>query len=169
MDIQRRPAAGRGEAGRFTGDVWFETLVRADPPSRLRVNAVHFAPGARTAWHSHAVGQTLIVTDGVGRLQSRGGEVHDVRPGDTIRTPPGEWHWHGAAPGHVMTHLAIWEAPASGPESTWGDAVTDAEYLACDEPAGSASPGDGSGSPGDEAAPPSRMSSGPWSSWPASS
>jgi quercetin dioxygenase-like cupin family protein len=155
MDIQRRPVAERGDPGRFTGEVWFEALVRAGRPSRLRVNAVHFAPGARTAWHSHAVGQTLIVTDGVGRIQSRGGEVHDIQAGDTIATPPGEWHWHGAAPGHVMTHLAIWEAPGVGPESHWGDPVTDAEYRTPDE------------SPGAPEEPPPRAS-GPWTSGPAS-
>jgi quercetin dioxygenase-like cupin family protein len=163
MDIQPRPEAGRGDTGRFTGEVWFETLVRAGPPSRLRVNAVHFAPGARTAWHSHAVGQTLIVTDGVGRVQSRGGDVHDVRAGDTITTPPGEWHWHGAAPSHVMTHLAIWEAPSSGPESRWGDAVTDDEYLPPDEQAESGAAA--ANAPEHQ----SSRASGPWSSGPAAS
>ena len=157
MDIQGRPAAARGDGERFTGEVWVETLVRADSPSRLRVNAVHFTPGARTAWHAHAVGQTLIVTEGVGRVQSRGGEVRDVRPGDTIATPPGEWHWHGAAPDHVMTHLAVWEAPGRGPESEWGAAVTDAEYDLSHAPPPSPEP------------PPPRSSSGPWSSGPASS
>ena len=97
----------------FTGDVWFDVIAAPQPePSRMRVNAVHFAPCARTAWHSHAVGQTLHVTEGVGLVQARGGEVVVMRPGDTIYTPPGEWHWHGAAPDHFMTHLAMWEAPA---------------------------------------------------------
>jgi quercetin dioxygenase-like cupin family protein len=160
VDIQGRPAAAKGDRERFTGEVWVETLVRAELPSRLRVNAVHFAPGARTAWHAHAVGQTLIVTEGIGRVQARGGEVHDVRPGDTIATPPGEWHWHGAAPDHVMTHLAVWEAPAGGPESEWGAAVTDDEYLLSHAPAQLP-----------EAEPQStpRASSGPWSSGPAPS
>ena len=90
-----------------------------------------FAPGARNAWHVHAVGQTVHVTDGVGRIQSRGGEVLEIRTGDTVHTPPREWHWHGAAPDRFMTHLAIWEAPdGGGPESQWGDLVTDAEYAA---------------------------------------
>jgi quercetin dioxygenase-like cupin family protein len=97
----------------------------------MRANSVHFTPGARTAWHCHAVGQTLYVTEGVGRVQSRGGELVEIRPGDVVHTPPGEWHWHGAAPGHFMTHLAMWEAPApetDRPESEWGDHVTDEEY-----------------------------------------
>jgi len=96
----------------------------------MRVNTVRFAPGARTAWHCHGVGQTLYVTDGVGRVQSRDGEVIEIRPGDVIYTPPGQWHWHGAAPDHFMTHLAMWEAPApdSVPESEWGDLLTDQEY-----------------------------------------
>ena len=91
---------------------------------------VRFAPCARTAWHSHAVGQPLHVTEGRGLIQTRGGEVQQIKPGDTIYTPPGQWHWHGAAPDHFMSHLAMWEAPAPGtmPESEWGDLVTDQEY-----------------------------------------
>jgi quercetin dioxygenase-like cupin family protein len=116
----------------FTGDVWFDVIARGDEPSRIRVNVVRFAPGARTAWHCHAVGQTLHVTEGVGLVQSRGGQVTQLRPGDTVDTPPGEWHWHGAAPSQFMTHIAMWEAPGDGqgPESEWGDHVTDAEYGA---------------------------------------
>lgn len=96
----------------------------------MRVNVVRFDPGARTAWHSHAVGQTLHVTEGVGLVQSRDGKVLEMHPGDTIYTPPGEWHWHGAAPDHFMTHLAMWEGPSEGEESTWGAHVTDEEYNA---------------------------------------
>jgi len=159
MDVRSRPVTVRGDAQRFTGDVWMEPLVHADPPSRLRINLVHFAPGGRTAWHVHAVGQTLIVTDGVGRVQARGGEVREVRAGDTIVTPPGEWHWHGAAPGHVMTHLAIWEAPdPSVPENEWGAAVTDDEYRA--------TPAAGAQEPV-QAAERERVP-GPWTSGPAS-
>ena len=72
----------------------------------------------------------MHVTDGVGRMQARGGDLLSIRAGDTVYTSPGEWHWHGAAPDHFMTHVAIWEAPAEGEESDWGDQVTDAEYLA---------------------------------------
>jgi quercetin dioxygenase-like cupin family protein len=103
-------------------------IASGEPPSRVRVNVVRFAPGARNAWHAHALGQTLHVTEGVGLIQARGGQVLQIRAGDTIHTPSGEWHWHGAAPDHFMTHLAIWEAPESGPESAWGELVTEAEY-----------------------------------------
>jgi quercetin dioxygenase-like cupin family protein len=90
---------------------------------------VRFAPGARNAWHAHAVGQTVHVIDGVAFMQARGGRIIEVRPGETVYTPPREWHWHGAAPDRFMSHLAIWEAPEDGrPETEWGDRVTDAEY-----------------------------------------
>jgi quercetin dioxygenase-like cupin family protein len=133
LEIQPKQPSVKGPAAMFTGDVWFDVVVQGKEPSRMRVNKVRFAPGARTAWHSHAVGQTLHVTDGHGLVQSRGGEVTGIRPGDTVATPPGEWHWHGAAPDHFMTHIAMWEAPGGaghGPESEWGDLVTDEEYNA---------------------------------------
>ena len=125
--LPKQPST-KGPPERFTGDVWFDVIAKGEAPSRMRVNTVRFSPGARTAWHAHAVGQTLYVTDGVGLVQSRGTAVTEIRPGDVIHTPPREWHWHGAAPGQFMTHLAMWEAPASGPESEWGDLVTDEEY-----------------------------------------
>jgi quercetin dioxygenase-like cupin family protein len=128
MEILAASGSVKGPESMFTGDVYFDVIVKGEKPSRVRVNSVHFAPAARTAWHSHAVGQTLHVTEGIGIVQSRGGDVMVMRPGDTIYTPPGEWHWHGAAEDHFMTHLAIWEAPESGPESEWGDLVTDEEY-----------------------------------------
>jgi quercetin dioxygenase-like cupin family protein len=131
MEIQPRKSSVKGPAEMFTGDVWFDVIAVGEAPSRLRVNAVHFSPGAHTAWHCHANGQTLHVTEGVGLVQARGGEVTLIRPGDTIYTPPGEWHWHGAAPDHFMTHLAMWEALSEGqdgPETAWGDHVTDEEY-----------------------------------------
>lgn len=108
----------------FTGDAWIDQLTAAVPPSRLRVNVVRFAPGARNAWHAHADGQWLHVTEGRGLVQSRGGPVVPIAAGDTIYTPPGEWHWHGAAPDHFMTHLAMWEGDA-GAELEWGPLVTD--------------------------------------------
>jgi quercetin dioxygenase-like cupin family protein len=112
----------------FTGDVWFDIIARGEEPSRMRINVVHFAPCARTGWHTHAIGQTLWVTEGIGRIQSRGSKIIEIHPGDVIYTPPGEWHWHGAAPDSFMIHVAMWEAPADGPETEWGALVTDAEY-----------------------------------------
>jgi quercetin dioxygenase-like cupin family protein len=128
LEIQRKQPSVKGSADRFTGDVWMDAIAKGEEPSKMRVSIVRFAPGARNAWHAHAVGQTLHVTDGLGRTQSRGGQVLEIRPGDTIYTPPREWHWHGAAPEHFMTHIAMWEAPDEGPESEWGDHITDGEY-----------------------------------------
>ena len=131
MQIEPKPPTAKGPAGMFTGDVFLDAIVQGKEPSRVRVNAVRFTPGARTAWHSHAVGQTLYVTEGRGRIQARGGSVSEIRPGDVISTPPGEWHWHGAAPAHYMTHLSITEGVApddARAESSWGDHVTDDEY-----------------------------------------
>jgi quercetin dioxygenase-like cupin family protein len=128
MQIRPKEPSTKGPPDRFVGDVWSDRLASGEPPSRIRVNVVRFAPGARNAWHAHAVGQTLHVTDGIGRVQTRSGDLLEIRAGDTIHTPPGEWHWHGAAPDHFMTHLAIWEAPADGEETEWGDHVSDADY-----------------------------------------
>jgi quercetin dioxygenase-like cupin family protein len=128
MEVRPRQPTTKGSSERFTGDVWLDVIASGEDPSRMRVSVVRFAPGARNAWHAHAVGQTVHVTDGVGRMQSRGGPVIEITPGETIDTPPGEWHWHGAAPDRFMTHLAMWEAPAEGAESEWGAHVTDAEY-----------------------------------------
>jgi quercetin dioxygenase-like cupin family protein len=130
MEIEPKPPTVKAPAETFVGDAWYDVIARGEDPSRVRVNVVRFAPGARNAWHAHAVGQTLHVIDGVGRIQARGGPLLEIGPGDTIHTPPDEWHWHGAAPDRFMTHLAIWEAPAEGAESEWGDQVGDAEYLA---------------------------------------
>lgn len=132
MEILPKQPSAKGPAEWFTGDVWIDTIVRGEEPSRVRVSAVRFPPGARTAWHSHAVGQTLYVTDGAGLVQSRGGKITEIRPGHVLYTPPGEWHWHGAQPDRFMTHLSITEAagPAGPPEAEWGDHVTDEEYEA---------------------------------------
>lgn len=135
MEVMPKQPSVKGPAELFTGDVWFDVIAKGEEPSRMRVNAVHFAPCARAAWHAHALGQTLYVTEGVGYVQSRGGEVIEIRPGDVIYTPPGEWHWHGAAPGHFMTHIAMWEAPQEGPETEWGEHVTDAEYPGAEQEA----------------------------------
>jgi quercetin dioxygenase-like cupin family protein len=132
MEILKKQPSTHGPDQMFTGDVWFDVIAAGTPPSHLRVNVVRFSPGAHTAWHRHANGQTLHVTEGIGLVQSRGGEIIEIRPGDTIVTPPGEWHWHGAAPQKFMTHLAMWESLAEGqqgPETEWGDHVID-EYPA---------------------------------------
>ena len=129
MEIRPKPPTTKAPTETFTGDAWLDPIVRGEEPSRVRVSVVRFAPGARNAWHVHAVGQTVHITEGIGRMQARGGAVIQVRAGDTVHTPSGEWHWHGAAPDHFMTHLAIWEAPPEGAETDWGDHVSDAEYL----------------------------------------
>jgi quercetin dioxygenase-like cupin family protein len=88
----------KGPAEYFTGDVWIDPVTQGEPPSKLNIGAVHFSPGARTAWHSHDGGQTLYVTEGRGLVQSRGGQTVEIRSGDVIYTPNGEEHWHGATP-----------------------------------------------------------------------
>jgi quercetin dioxygenase-like cupin family protein len=125
-----QPSA-RGPAEWFTGEVWVDAIARGEEPSRVRVSAVRFAPGARTAWHTHALGQTLYVTEGRCLIQSRGDAIIEIRPGDVVYTPAGEEHWHGSAPGHFMSHLSITEAVPPGdqrPEPDWHEHVTDAEY-----------------------------------------
>jgi quercetin dioxygenase-like cupin family protein len=129
--VQPKQPTAKGPAEMFTGDVFIDAIARGEEPSRVRVSAVHFTPEARTAWHSHAVGQTLYVTEGRGLHQIRGGEIEEIRAGDTVHLGADVWHWHGAAPDHFMTHLSITEAPAPGderPEADWGDHVTDGEY-----------------------------------------
>jgi quercetin dioxygenase-like cupin family protein len=130
VEILPKEPTVKGGTDRFVGDVWLDVIAKGEPPSRVRVTVVRFAPGARNAWHAHAVGQTVHVTSGTGRIQSRGDKLVEIRAGDTVHTPPGEWHWHGAASDHFMTHLAIWEAPDDGSESEWGDQVSDDEYFA---------------------------------------
>jgi quercetin dioxygenase-like cupin family protein len=130
VPIQPKQPTAKGPAEWFTGDVFIDPIARGEEPSRVRVSAVRFTPGARTAWHAHAIGQTLYVTEGQGLVQSRGGPVEGIRAGD-ISTPAGEWHWHGAAPERYMTHLSITEAPGNDqPEADWGEHVTDHEYAA---------------------------------------
>ena len=132
MQLQPKPSTAKGPADWFTGDVWMDAIVRGEGISRVRVSAVRFTPSARTAWHSHALGQTLYVTEGRGLAQSRGAGIQHIGAGDIIYTPPGEWHWHGAAPDHFMSHLSITEASPDDerPEPDWGEHVTDTEYNA---------------------------------------
>jgi quercetin dioxygenase-like cupin family protein len=114
----------------FTGAVYIDAVATPSGGSRLSASSVHFTPGARTAWHTHPNGQTIYVTEGLGRAQQRGGPVEVIRPGDRVFFEPGEEHWHGAAPTRFMTHLAMLEVDEEGMSATWGVHVTDEEYAA---------------------------------------
>ncbi|MGN6308867.1 MAG: (R)-mandelonitrile lyase [Xanthobacteraceae bacterium] len=130
MDIHRngsRPTR-RGPAEWFTGAVWMDPIVNAPAPARVAAASVAFEPGARTAWHTHPLGQTLYVIFGVGRVQKEGEPVREIRAGDTVWIPPGEKHWHGAAPDHAMTHIAVQEA-VNGSAVEWLEQVSDADYA----------------------------------------
>lgn len=120
-------ASVRGAAQNFTGSVRVDPLFGANAPSRTTGAYVTFEPGARSAWHSHPLGQTLVVTAGVGRVQSWGGPVQELRPGDVVWTPPNVKHWHGAAPTTAMTHMAISEQQ-EGRAVTWMEKVSDEQY-----------------------------------------
>ncbi|HEX8977704.1 MAG TPA: cupin domain-containing protein [Solirubrobacteraceae bacterium] len=117
-----------GPADWFTGTVFIDTVADPAAPSRVAAASVHFTPGARTAWHTHPYGQTIYVTEGVGRAQREGGSVELIRPGDRVYFEPGENHWHGAAPARFMTHIALQEVDEHGSAVTWGTHVTDEEY-----------------------------------------
>ena len=112
----------------FTGDVYIDAVAAAPEPSRLQASSVHFTPGTRTAWHTHPLGQTIFVTEGVGRCQRRGGPAEVIRPGDRVYFGPGEDHWHGAAPDRFMTHIAMQDAHEPCSRVSWGEHVSDAEY-----------------------------------------
>lgn len=116
-----------GPPQNFTGRVRVETPFRADAPARVGGGLVTFEPGARSAWHTHPLGQTLIVTQGVGRVQRWGGPIQEIRPGDVVWIPPGEKHWHGAAPSAGMSHIAISES-LDGKTVDWLEHVSDAQY-----------------------------------------
>ena len=117
----------RGPAEWFTGNVKIEPLFEAPEPARVRGASVTFEPGARTAWHTHPLGQTLIVTEGVGWAQRDGGPIEEIRPGDVVWFAPNEKHWHGATPTSTMTHIAIQEA-LRGKVVEWMDQVSDQHY-----------------------------------------
>jgi quercetin dioxygenase-like cupin family protein len=119
-----------GPAEWFTGTVYLDAVATPSEPARVQALSVHFTPGARTAWHTHPRGQTLYVTEGLGRCQSRGGPVEVIRPGDSVFFEAGEDHWHGAAPDRFMTHIAIQEVDDEGKPVTWGEHVSDEEYGA---------------------------------------
>ena len=132
MDISRngsRPSA-KGSPTSFTGSVRVDPLVAAPDPARVSGASVTFEPGARTAWHAHPLGQTLIVTAGRGQVQRWGGPIEEIRPGDVVWIAPGEKHWHGAAPTTAMTHIALQERDAGGKVVDWLEQVSDEQYLA---------------------------------------
>jgi len=129
MNIKRNGSqtSGKGPIEYFTGEVRFAPLFAAPDPARVQGASVTFEPGARTAWHTHPLGQNLIVTDGCGRVQRWGGSVEEIRPGDVVSILPGEKHWHGAAPTTPMTHIAIQEQ-LDGKIADWMEKVSDEQY-----------------------------------------
>ena len=129
MEIQRNgsKASIQGPSDWFTGVVRIDPLFSATKPARAAGASVTFAPGARTAWHTHPLGQTLVVTAGCGRVQREGGPIEEIRPGDVVWFPPGEKHWHGASPTTAMTHIAIQEE-LDGKVVDWLEHVEDEEY-----------------------------------------
>ena len=129
MEIKRAGTqpSGRGPAEYFTGTVRIDPLNTAPDPARVSMALVTFEPGARTAWHTHPLGQTLIVTAGYGRVQREGEPIQEIRPGDVVWIAPGERHWHGAGPQTAMSHIAVQERQDGSPV-TWLEHVTDAQY-----------------------------------------
>lgn len=129
MDIKRsgsRPSV-KPPAEYFTGSVRQDPIHEAPDPARVRSVLVTFEPGARTNWHTHPLGQTLVVTSGLGLVQTWGGKIEEIRPGDVVWIPPGEKHWHGASPSAAMSHIAIHEA-LGGSNAEWLEPVTDEQY-----------------------------------------
>ena len=122
-------ASGKGPTDWFTGTVRIDPLFQPSDPARVGGASVTFEPGARTAWHTHPLGQTLIVTAGYGLVQREGGPIEEIRPGDVVWFPPGEKHWHGASPTTAMTHIAIQES-LDGKAVDWMEHVTDEQYGA---------------------------------------
>ena len=122
-----KPAGREGSAEWFTGQVWIEELFAAPEPARSRCASVTFEPCARTAWHTHPLGQTLIVTSGLGWAQREGGPIEEIRPGDVVWFSPNEKHWHGAMPTSAMTHIAIQEA-LDDKVVDWMEQVSEAQY-----------------------------------------
>ena len=130
MEIYRagsRPSS-EGQREYFSGRVRLDPVVSPPDPARVRVVTVTFEPRARTAWHTHPLGQAIVIVAGKGRAQADGGPVHDILPGDVVWFAPGERHWHGAAPETGMTHIAVQEA-VDGSNVTWLEHVSDAEYA----------------------------------------
>jgi quercetin dioxygenase-like cupin family protein len=132
MNIEPTQLTRKAPAEWFTGDVYIDAIHTRKPAlSRMACGLVHFTPGARTAWHSHAAGQTLYITEGTALIGTRDGAVIAARPGQVIYTPPGEEHWHGAAPGTFMSQIALYEGTEDGGDgATWLEHVTDGQYQA---------------------------------------
>jgi quercetin dioxygenase-like cupin family protein len=131
VHVRHLPATSTAApAEAITGSAWVTSLAVPEGPSRTRVDRVQFAPGARTRWHRHPLGQVLVVTEGTGYVQRRGGPVSLIRPGDTVRVAAGEWHWHGATDTTAMTHLAIEELPEDGARTELGEPVSATEPAA---------------------------------------
>ena len=129
IDIKRngsRPSQ-KGSSDWFTGTVRLDPLFQAPDPARAGAGQVTFEPGARTAWHTHPLGQTLIITSGLGWVQREGGPIEEVRPGDVVWFPPGLKHWHGASPTTAMTHIAVQES-VGGKNVDWMERVSDEQY-----------------------------------------
>src|SRR3982751_237650 len=131
MEIKRAgsQASARGSGDYFTGTVRIDPLFQAPTPARVSGAAVTFEPGARRAWHTHPLGQTLVVTAGFGCVQRWGGPIEALRPGDVVRFEPGEKHWHGASPTTALTHIAVQEQ-LDGKNVEWMEQVSDDQYLA---------------------------------------
>jgi quercetin dioxygenase-like cupin family protein len=131
MEITRNPGTDstKGPADWFTGDVYIDVVAAPPAPARAQAALVQFTPGARTAWHTHPLGQTIYVTEGEGRCQREGGPIETIRPGDRVFFEPGENHWHGAGPDRYMVHIAVHEPDESGSPVAWGEHVSDEEYA----------------------------------------
>lgn len=127
MERVRNQQSSRGTPERFTGDVFIDPITAGQGASPVQISAVRFTPGARSAWHCHTLGQTLYISEGTGFVQSRDQEIVSLQAGDIVRTPAGEWHWHGASPDNSMTNISITQAAPDAPDE-WGALVTDAEY-----------------------------------------
>lgn len=125
MHVEPKRPSVRGPSDWFTGEVWIDGLAESTGPSPWGMASVHFTPGARTAWHRHTNGQSFYVLEGEGRTQARNQPVVVIRAGQVVQTQRDEWHWHGAAPEHFMSHLSITEG-----DTEWGEHVSDAEYVA---------------------------------------
>jgi quercetin dioxygenase-like cupin family protein len=130
MELKAVSPTAKAPAKAFTGDVYVNSIKQPEEPSRLVVALVRFTPGARTNWHSHALGQTLLCTDGVGLVVTRDGTVIRMRSGDIVWTPADEDHWHGATTENMMCHYAMLEGTSDGDGTTWLEPVTDEQYQA---------------------------------------